>query len=191
MTTLKSLDEMAGVDLMDELSRRRTDHARGRCDYCHQPRATNPCKFPGRHLGREHAGPEVVVLCGSTRFIDTFVATNRDLTLHGFIVLSVGCVTSTDDAGLGINEDAKRRLDDLHKRKIDLADRVLVLNVGGYIGESTISEIAYAMAHGKPVEYLEPEPTIAKAFSNVEPERAAAMDAWQKRYPYNRGFDVR
>jgi hypothetical protein len=99
--------------------------------------------------------PEIVVLCGSTRFGDAFAKANLDLTLAGKIVLSIGCVTSTD-VGLGIDEATKARLDELHKRKIDLADRVLVLNVGGYIGESTYSEIVYAIAHGKPIEYLEP-----------------------------------
>ena len=47
-------------------------------------------------------------------------------------------------------------LDDMHKRKIDMADSIYVINVGGYIGSSTRSEIEYAIAHGKTVEYLEP-----------------------------------
>ena len=47
-------------------------------------------------------------------------------------------------------------LDDMHKRKIDMADGIYVINVGGYIGASTRSEIDYALAHGKKVEYLEP-----------------------------------
>ena len=46
-------------------------------------------------------------------------------------------------------------LDDMHKRKIDMADEIFVINVGGYIGESTRSEIKYAQATGKPVRYLE------------------------------------
>ena len=49
----------------------------------------------------------------------------------------------------------KEMLDDMHKRKIDMADSIYVINVGGYIGESTKSEIKYAKKHGKAVNYLE------------------------------------
>lgn len=55
----------------------------------------------------------------------------------------------------GTLSKTKEMLDDMHKRKIDLADGIYVINVGGYIGDSTRSEIAYAKAHGKKVEYLE------------------------------------
>lgn len=99
--------------------------------------------------------PEIVCLCGSTRFEDTFHAENRRLTLAGAIVLTVG-VFGHDDAET-ITVDQKDRLDALHKRKIDLADRVHVLNVDGYIGESTRSEVAYARRHDVPVTWLEPE----------------------------------
>ncbi len=54
-------------------------------------------------------------------------------------------------------EGAKDALDSLHLRKIDLADRVFVLNVDGYIGESTRGEIAYALSQGKPIEFLNPD----------------------------------
>jgi hypothetical protein len=47
-------------------------------------------------------------------------------------------------------------LDDMHKRKIDMADEIYVINVGGYIGNSTRSEIEYAKLTGKPILYLEP-----------------------------------
>ncbi|WP_250212636.1 hypothetical protein [Acrocarpospora catenulata] len=102
--------------------------------------------------------PEIVVLCGSTRFFDTFRSENLRLTLAGKIVLSIGCDTKADDdiAEISDVEQAKTDLDELHKRKIDLADSVLVLNVGGYIGSSTRSEVEYALRLGKPVVYLEP-----------------------------------
>jgi nitrogenase subunit NifH len=78
-------------------------------------------------------------------------------TLAGRIVLTVGCDTKSDEdlikAGVALNKEA---LDTLHLAKIDLADEVLVLNVGGYIGESTRREIAYALLEGVPVRYLEP-----------------------------------
>ena len=98
--------------------------------------------------------PEIVCLCGSTRFFKTFDEQNFRLTLDGKIVLSIGCNTKSDE-GLMLTAVDKARLDELHKRKIDLADSILVLNVGGYIGDSTRSEIEYARAHGKPVEFLE------------------------------------
>lgn len=160
MTYSAVLDEIATADLMGELSHRRKLHATATCDYCGRKPVESPCRFGRRHIGVDNAGPEIVVLCGSTRFGDAFAEANRRLTLEGRIVLSVGEYTrslrgvSPQEA---FGEEAKARLDELHKRKIDLADRVLVLNVGGYIGDSTRSEIAYAAAHGKPIEYLEDE----------------------------------
>lgn len=99
--------------------------------------------------------PEIVCLCGSTRFYKTFDEQNFRLTLAGKIVLSIGCNTKSDE-GLSLTEEDKTRLDELHKRKIDLCDSVFVLNVDGYIGSSTRSEIEYALLHGKPVAYLAP-----------------------------------
>jgi hypothetical protein len=113
-------------------------------------------------LVRDFSGarPEIVVLCGSTRFGEAFRTANLRLTLAGHIVLSIGCDTKSDDdlasAGVVFDQALKDRLDELHKRKIDLADRVLVLNVGGYCGESTRSEIEYAEKLGRPIDYLEP-----------------------------------
>ena len=98
--------------------------------------------------------PTIVCLCGSTRFGDAFRAANLRETLAGRIVLSIGCDFKSDDA-LDLTDADKVRLDELHKRKIDLADEVLILNVGQYIGQSTNSELAYAMAHGKRVRFLE------------------------------------
>lgn len=103
--------------------------------------------------------PLIVCLCGSTRFIDAFRAANLRETLAGKIVLSIGCDTKsdTDLIALGeLTEEAKARLDELHKRKIDLADEVLILNVGGYVGKSTLSEIIYADRLSKPLRWLEP-----------------------------------
>ena len=108
--------------------------------------------------------PEIVVLCGSTRFFDAFREANLGLTLAGHIVLTIGCDTRSDadiDFAAAVAEgrsleQIKAGLDELHRRKIDLADRVLVLNVDGYVGESTRGEIEYARVHGKPISYLEP-----------------------------------
>ena len=106
---------------------------------------------------------KVITLCGSTRFKDAFMEANKRLTLEGNIVISVGLFGHAGDAEVWENMDegtltrTKEMLDDMHKRKIDMADRIFVINVGGYIGKSTRSEIEYAMATGKTVDYLEPE----------------------------------
>lgn len=103
-------------------------------------------------------GPKIICLCGSTRFIETFAIQTWELERKGYIVL--GCTLlprwycKVPDH-FGEATGTKTQCDELHLRKIDLADEVLVLNVGGYIGESTTNEIAYATAHGKPVSYLE------------------------------------
>lgn len=114
--------------------------------------------FP-RILHRSGPRPEVVVLCGSTKFPDAFAAASRRLGLEGKIVLSVSMFGHAGDLTedeCEIGHPAKDALDLLHKQKIDLADRVLVLNVGGYIGESTRGEIEYAKWFEKPIDYLEP-----------------------------------
>jgi hypothetical protein len=97
--------------------------------------------------------PVIVCLCGSTRFGEAFKDAMRSETLAGRIVLSVGLLGHAE--GIDMDGPVKATLDELHKRKIDLADEVLILNVGGYIGSSTRSELEYAKAHGKNVRYLE------------------------------------
>ncbi len=94
--------------------------------------------------------PEIVCICGSARFVDAIRAANRDLTFAGVIVVAPG------EARELITSEQRAALDALHLRKIDLADRVLVVNPGGYIGESTSREIAYARATGKPVAFTDP-----------------------------------
>ena len=98
---------------------------------------------------------KVITLCGSTRFKDAFMEAQKRLTLEGNIVISVGLFGHSGDAEVW-TEGTKEMLDDMHKRKIDMADEIFVVNVGGYIGSSTRSEIEYAAATGKAVRYLEP-----------------------------------
>ena len=101
---------------------------------------------------------EVVTLCGSTRFKEEFMKAQKDLTLQGKIVISVGLFGHSGDQEVW-DENTKEMLDDMHKRKIDMADSIFVINKGNYIGESTRSEIDYAENTGKPVHYLEtPQP---------------------------------
>ena len=98
----------------------------------------------------------VITLCGSTRFKEQFIEAQKRLTLEGNIVISVGLFGHSGDIEVW-TEGTKEMLDDMHKRKIDMADEIFVINVGGYIGQSTRSEIEYAKAHGKKVRYLEDE----------------------------------
>ena len=96
---------------------------------------------------------KVITLCGSTRFKEEFLAEQKRLTLEGNIVISVGLFGHAGDEEVW-KEGVKEMLDDMHKRKIDMADEIFVINPGGYIGNSTKSEIAYALAAGKGVKYL-------------------------------------
>ena len=97
---------------------------------------------------------KVVTLCGSTKFKEQFIEAQKRLTLEGNIVISVGLFGHSGDKEVW-TEGTKAMLDDMHKRKIDMADEIFVVNVGGYIGESTRSEIDYAQAKGIAVRYLE------------------------------------
>ena len=98
---------------------------------------------------------KVITLCGSTRFKEQFLEAQKRLTLEGNIVISVGLFGHSGDDEVW-TEGTKEMLDDMHKRKIDMADEIYVINVGGYIGSSTRSEIEYAKANGRKVNYLEP-----------------------------------
>ena len=104
---------------------------------------------------------KVITLCGSTKFKDEFIKTQKELTLKGNIVISVGLFGHSGDNEVWKSMDegtltkTKEMLDDMHKRKIDMADEIFVINVNGYIGESTKSEIEYAKKTGKKVNYLE------------------------------------
>ena len=98
--------------------------------------------------------PTIVCLCGSTRFLEAFREANLQETLDGKIVLSIGCEWHGDQS-LGLSLKEKKMLDELHLRKIELSDEILVLNVNGYIGESTKNEIHHAESLCKKIRYLE------------------------------------
>ena len=97
---------------------------------------------------------KVITLCGSTRFKDAFLEAQKQLTLKGNIVISVGLFGHSGDNEVW-TEGTKEMLDDMHLRKIDMADEIYVINVDGYIGSSTRNEIEYAKRIGKGVRYLE------------------------------------
>jgi len=95
----------------------------------------------------------IITLCGSTRFKEDFISSQKQLTLEGNIVISVGLFGHSGDNEVWTDK-TKEMLDDMHLRKIDLADEIFVVNPGGYIGESTRREIEYAKKTGKAVKYL-------------------------------------
>lgn len=97
---------------------------------------------------------KVITLCGSTKFKDDFIREQKRLTLEGNIVISVGLFGHSGDTEVW-TERTKEMLDDMHKRKIDMADEIFVINKDGYVGSSTASEIAYAKQTGKPVKFME------------------------------------
>lgn len=109
--------------------------------------------------------PTIVCLCGSTRFAKEFADANLRETLAGRIVLTIGCNMRDDDLFAALDPEELRRikiaLDALHFRKIELADEILVLNVGGYIGDSTRNEIRHAQSLGKRVRWLESDAIAA------------------------------
>lgn len=130
--------------------------------------------------------PVIVCLCGSTKFGEAFRLAQLQETLAGKIVLTIGCNMKSDtdlfgDIAEPDKESIKKMLDELHLRKIDLADEVLFLNVNGYIGESTLNELKYAKSNGKRIRFLEEvgAPSIRDPeypCSNYEPINTAYGD---------------
>lgn len=107
--------------------------------------------------------PKIITLCGSTRFADQHAVMRWELEKQGNICLMINYLPAwyADSQGWNGNEHfgeksgLKEYLDELHLRKIDLSDEIFVVNVEGYIGESTAREIKYAEKLGLPVSYLE------------------------------------
>lgn len=97
---------------------------------------------------------KVITLCGSAKFEEDFLREQKRLTLEGNIVVSVGFFGSTGSKEI-LSDETKLMLGDIHKRKIDMADEIFVINKNGYIGESTQSEIEYAKNTNKIVNYME------------------------------------
>lgn len=100
---------------------------------------------------------KVITLCGSVRFRDAFEKAQHHLTPEGYIVLTPGLFPAPGDAPL--SDDQISQLNDLHLRRIDMADEILVINVNGYIGSQTKKELEYARLRGKKIAYLEPAET--------------------------------
>lgn len=115
-----------------------------------------------RNLSLSDEFPEIVCLCGSTRFTEQMLIEQWKLTKLGYIVLSWCALpnsyfSGSDITHIGEQENVKEIVDEGHKRKIDLADWLKIINIEGYVGESTHSEIEYAEKLNKPIVYLEPK----------------------------------
>ena len=95
---------------------------------------------------------KIITLCGSIKFKDEFMRVQEKLTLDGNIVLTPNFFNNIKKED--IDEKTKKMLDEMHKQKIDMSDEIYVINVCGYIGESTKSEIEYAKEKGKRISYL-------------------------------------
>lgn len=98
----------------------------------------------------------IITLCGSTRFKEVFMEVAKRLTLTGHIVLMPAVFHHSDE--MELTAEQKIQLDNLHKQKINMSDAIYVINLGGYIGESTYGEIDWANRMGKPVYFLEEQP---------------------------------
>ena len=94
----------------------------------------------------------VITLCGSIKFKNEFMKVQEELTLDGNIVFIPNFFNNLKGE---INKETKKMLYEMHRQKIDMSNEVYVINCGGYIGESTKSEIEYAKANGKMISYLE------------------------------------
>lgn len=108
---------------------------------------------------RKRNRPKIICICGSTKFIDRHAIMKWELEKQGAIVLSMTLLPSNYPS-VQVDHQAefegiKDKMDELHMRKIELADEVIIINVNGYIGESTRNEINYATKTGKPIKYLE------------------------------------
>jgi len=123
----------------------------GTCPKCEEAIYKFPCKC---HRDKF----KVITLCGSTKFQKEFEDANERLTLEGNLVISVGVFGHSK--GITLSEEQKMELDLIHLKKIDLADEIYVINVGGYIGSSTKREIEYATLKGKVIQYLEEMETV-------------------------------
>lgn len=122
------------------------DEKIGGCPTCGVPVYKFPCPCSRDDI-------RVITLCGSSRFQKEFEDVNERLTMEGNVVISVGVFGHSK--GIELSYEEKRSLDRIHLKKIDMADEIFVINVGGYIGSSTRNEIEYATLKGKPIQYLE------------------------------------
>ena len=120
---------------------------------------------------------KVITLCGSIKYKDIFLKVQENLTLKGNIVFMPNFFTNIKKEEIRL--DAKKMLDEMHKQKIDMSDEIYVINLNGYIGESTKSEIEYANSLG-----LETIVTDHHEVGDKLPDAIAVVDAKRKDNQY-------
>ena len=96
---------------------------------------------------------KIICLCGSTKFKNAFETATREEGMKGNIVLTVVMFGHLEE--LDMDGEDRKKFDELHKDKIEMSDEILVLNVDGYIGESTRNELNHTIKLGKNIRYLE------------------------------------
>jgi hypothetical protein len=182
-----SRQQVAFWESQSLLASTRADKAERERDELRETNANNVAGYQQQvaDLTAACGGPLRVCLCGSTRYADAFFAAGWAMTLRGQIVLSIGvCKHAAEHGAEALGELAVANLDELHKRKIDLADWVLVLNIGGYYGKSTKGEIEYAKKTGKPVVFLYPDvplpllPPDVNCWEDFDVIAKAVCEAW-------------
>lgn len=118
-------------------------------------------------VGRQ-TRPKIICICGSSRFADIAAVQSWEFSKQGIIVLSFEFLPEWYHLATGKKENGHYAeqegvahiLDELHLRKIEMADEVFIINQPipghphGYIGERTKIEIGYAHRLGKPVRYM-------------------------------------
>ena len=132
------------------------------CELEHTPDTKCPCKkfreapSSACDCGRFYkvTNYPIITLCGSTRFKEEFLKKAKELTLAGWIVLSVGVFGHFGDIEAD-KPEIKAQLDDIHKQKIAMSDAIYVINKSGYIGKSTQAEIEWAKFLNKDIIYME------------------------------------
>jgi len=121
--------------------------------------------------------PNIITMCGSTRFKNEYLESTKWLTLTNNIIISVGLFGHSDGDNLTIDE--KTMLDNLHFRKIDLCNEIFIIDVDGYIGNSTKNEIEYATKNGKNIRYLSKEIDSLEKWKNEYYNRKN-LEEWNK-----------
>lgn len=131
-----------------------------------------------RHTIVFHANhrPKIITLCGSGRFPHAYQMQMLDLSLRGYVVLGVGMDKKADDFLGPISEDQKMSLDELHLRKIDMSDAIMVLNVEGYVGKTVEEEIIYAAQHDKEIRWLEPFVLMPGQFAGYASKKISTFE---------------
>ena len=115
----------------------------------------------------------IITICGSTRFKDEMFEAAKKLTLEDHIVLMPTIFEHADNEELTVEQ--KIRLDNLHKQKINMSDAIFVVNVDGYIGESTFGEIDWAARNKKELYFLvNPNPEEEKKDETEDGAQAPA-----------------